>query len=193
MLGCALPVIFTPPAQHARATFCSAASYPLPRSVQPAQRGRVCSAAAFRHSRNLYPRPRSVGAQLQWASRQYSTWSPAWPSSPLPWPTSCPDTIVLFLLFLPPFLCAFGVLQDRALPLVVAEISGPQPWSVVCRQSLIFFLPNRPSAPPRAAPSLNPRSQHVERRQARGKPERMVRQVPRPVAGIARPQELNAS
>jgi hypothetical protein len=62
--------------------------------------------------------------------------------------------------------------------------------ALCCRQSLTFSLPTRPCAPSRAAQSLNPRSQHVERRQACGKPERMVRQVPRLVAGIARPQEL---
>jgi len=157
--GCALPAIFPPPSQPARASlFCC---YPRPRSVQPTQRGRVCSAAAFHQ---LDPRTGSVVAQLQWASRQSSTWSPARPSSPLPWPTSCPDTIVLFLPFLPlPVLMRRALVvarlqaqtgrQERPLPLVVAENSWPQPWSVerCAAASLLPFLslpvPARPPAP----------------------------------------------
>ncbi len=143
-------------------------------------RGRVCSAATLapalcsprsagefvlpQLSTNLDPRTGSVVAQLQWASRQSSTWSPARPSSPLPWPTSCPDTIVLFLPFLPlPVLMRRALVvarlqaqtgrQERPLPLVVAENSWPQPWSVerCAAASLLPFLslpvPARPPAP----------------------------------------------
>jgi hypothetical protein len=97
----------------------------------------------------------------------------------------------------PPVSSPLPVRMRRALRESLATGSGGEfratTWSVErdAAASLCPFLSlTVPLRPPRAAQSLNPRSPHVERRQARGKPERMAQQVPRPVAGIARPQEL---